>query len=84
MTRLHLRPFSFSEADYDTVAAIETQVWPGEPFSKEALQYEDQEWDRTYFHERVIAEYDGQPIAYFQVSETPWAYEPHKYFLKLN
>ncbi len=83
LANLRLRPFQSSDHDYDALIAIDTAAWPGEPASKEWKQHDDATWDKQYFFERLMVEHDGNPIAYAQASETPWAYEPHKYFVKI-
>ncbi|GAB4216567.1 MAG: GNAT family N-acetyltransferase [Roseiflexaceae bacterium] len=80
---LHIRPFVACDADYNTLAAINSQAWPGEPVSKQGLQHDDQTWDQRYLLERLIVEHKRGPIAYAQYSETPWAYQPDKYFVKI-
>jgi GNAT superfamily N-acetyltransferase len=85
MTQLdvRIRPFAATDADYDALVTIDTQAWPGEPVSKHAVQHEDHTWDPAYLFTRLIAEVEGQPVAYAQYSATPWAYEPDKYFIKI-
>jgi GNAT superfamily N-acetyltransferase len=82
-----VRPFAFTAADYAALVHIDTAAWPGEPVSSEGMQHDDAMWDPAYRHERCLVsltgEHDGQPVAYFQFSETPWAYEPDKYFIKI-
>jgi GNAT superfamily N-acetyltransferase len=80
---LALRPFRGTDEDYDALVRIDRVAWPDEPVSAESLRFDDEEWEDDQFHERVFAEVDGEPVAYAQYSETPWAYEPGKYFLKL-
>ncbi|MEM8533930.1 MAG: GNAT family N-acetyltransferase [Chloroflexota bacterium] len=80
---LHIRPFIPCTADYATLVAIDISAWSGEPVSQEVLQHDDQIWDQQYLRTRLIVEYQGQGIAYAQYSETPWAYQPNKYFLKI-
>jgi GNAT superfamily N-acetyltransferase len=80
---LRLRPFAFNDADYDAMVAIDQLAWPGEPLSPEALRHDDQSWEPHFFFERVLVERSSTPIAYAQASETPWSYQPNKYFLKI-
>jgi GNAT superfamily N-acetyltransferase len=78
-----LRPFDDTDDDYARLVAIDQQAWPGEPVSLEGLQFDDEEWDEAFFFKRVMVEVAGEVVAYAQYCETPWAYEPHKYFIKI-
>jgi GNAT superfamily N-acetyltransferase len=81
MNPITLQPFQ--SMDYDELIQLETRVWPGEPLSKEGLEYDDQTWDARYFYQRHWIEQDGRRIGIVQASQTPWAYEPDKYFIKI-
>jgi GNAT superfamily N-acetyltransferase len=78
-----VRGFASSDADYAHLVAIDQQAWPGEPVSLDGLKFDDEEWDDALFFERRMVDVAGQTIGYAQWSETPWAYEPDKYFVKI-
>lgn len=78
-----LRPFAYTDDDYTRLVSIEQLAWPGEPVSQEGVRFDDEAWDDALFFERLMVEAAGDVVAYAQYSETPWAYEPHKFFIKI-
>jgi GNAT superfamily N-acetyltransferase len=83
ISAFNLRQFDNSDTDYNALVMIEQHTWPGEPITKEGLQHDDSTWDSSFSMERWIIESENQPVGYLQWSETPWAYESGKYFIKI-
>lgn len=84
MNALRLREFDGTDRDYAAVIAVDQEVWPEEPVSEEGLRHDDTLWDAAHFFRRIMLELDSEIAGYAEYSETPWAYEPDKYFITIK
>jgi len=71
----------FTDQDYAALAEVHNLVW-GEQRTVEDIRAEDADFPSQSFRARSVVEVDGTAVAFGSASETPWAYAPHKYFIK--
>ena len=75
-----LRPFS--EDDLATVVTLSNEAYPEYGWTLEELRHVDADWRPTgYFQRRVIAEDDGIPVGYSDVSQSRGQFVPENYNL---
>ena len=76
---LTFRPFNFSDEDYVTVQRLHDTVWTDNPLNMEGYRRWDSIRPKERYWNRVIAEKDGQPVAYGGFSESHWVDIPNTY-----
>ena len=81
--RINIRPFDYSDQDYETAVELNNLVWPERYETAEEQKLWDQERPKEYLNERLLAEVDGRPVAEAGYGETFWSYEPGKYWLSI-
>src|SRR5262245_52560248 len=74
-----IRAFDNTDADYTAVAGIKALIWPDHRRTPEELRTFDNNWDKRYLLQRLIAEEDGNAVAIAQYNERAWSYVPGKY-----
>src|SRR5690606_12516062 len=82
--RINIRPFDYSDQDYETAVELNNLVWPERYETAEEQKLWDQERPKEYLNERLLAEVDGRPVAEAGYGETFWSYEPGKYWLSIT
>jgi ribosomal protein S18 acetylase RimI-like enzyme len=81
---LNIRPFEHTDEDYDTLTALSNAVWPDNPTTSDMWKHKDDTWDKKYFHQRVMIELEGRPVAYTVYCEPAWSYKPRKFSIHCN
>ncbi|MEM8861364.1 MAG: GNAT family N-acetyltransferase, partial [Chloroflexota bacterium] len=82
---LHFRPFEFTDSDYQTIFDIHLAIWPQSFNTLEGVKYSDEKaQDPKFDFERLVAEWDGQPVGYGSRSRTVFSEVPDQYFLFFN
>lgn len=76
---LTIRPFDFSQADYEAWVAISNTVWPESPITVGTLKQRIETRDPKYLYQLLMVELDGQIVGYGYYGETPWSHQPGKY-----
>ena len=81
---LSIRPFDWSDEDYEASVAISNAIWPDEPSSVEGSKYTDSILDRKFLFERLMVELDGRAVATAIYREPFWSYSPGKYDIQIR
>ena len=76
-----LREFDDSDRDYARLVEIHNAVWPEWAETAEGLKVDDSMREKKYFRKRYMWEEKGEVVAYASIGESPWSYEPGKYFV---
>jgi mycothiol synthase len=77
----HLRRFDDTDRDYGRLVEIHNVVWPEWSETVESIRAEDALRSRDFFRQRYVWEENGEIVAYASIGESPWSYEPGKYFV---
>ncbi len=80
---LNVRPFDWSDEDYEASVAIWNAVWPDEPSSVEGIRYTDSVLDKKFLFERLMVELDGEAVGTAVYREPFWSYAPGKYDIQV-
>ena len=79
-----IRPFNYSDADYQSLADISTAVWPDRPSVPQATKENDKRRDPKYYFQRLVVESDGEIIASAICGESDWTHVPGKFFTMIQ
>lgn len=80
---LSIRPFDYSDRDYEAAVALDRLVWPEEAYSAEELKFHDQNRVSGYLCERMMVEEDGRLVAFGTIAEPAGYFEPGKFWLAI-
>jgi mycothiol synthase len=80
---LNIRQFNATDADYNTIVAINTAIVSEKFRSAESWRYTDESRDQKYMYHRDMIEIGGQVIAYGDYGQTQWSFHPQKYFFNV-
>ncbi|MCK5597707.1 MAG: GNAT family N-acetyltransferase, partial [Candidatus Eisenbacteria sp.] len=58
-----IRPFNYSDADYQALVDISNAVWPDRPSVPQAAKENDKRRDPKYYFQRLVVESDGEIVA---------------------
>ena len=78
-----IRPFEATLAEYNAIAAIHNAAWQATGLSGENRQRHDAGRNANFFHQRLLAEIDGQIVAYAAFGEDAWNHTPGKYSIEI-
>lgn len=81
---LHIRPFDYSDHDYEAAVAVSNAVWPAHHDTVETWKFFDQQRQPEHLFVRVVAEDDGRIVALGDIGDSYWFYEPGKYALGIS
>jgi hypothetical protein len=78
-----IRPFNYSEADYEALEAVEKLVF--DEFARPAQQWRhfDEIRNSELVYQRDVIEADGVVVAIGDYGHWPWAYHPRKFRMLL-
>ncbi|MBN1965664.1 MAG: GNAT family N-acetyltransferase [Anaerolineae bacterium] len=76
---LSLRPFDYSDADYEIALAINAAVFNEPPDPLAVWRHDDETHDQTYAFYRDLVLRDGAVIAYVETYQNQYAFHPQKY-----
>ncbi len=79
-----IRPFNYSDADYQALADISNAVWPDRPSVPQATKENDKRRDPKYYLQRLVVESDGEMIASVIYGESEWTHVPGKFFIGMQ
>ena len=79
-----IRPFNYSDADYQSLADISNAVWPDRPSVPQATKEHDKRRDPKYYFQRLVVESDGEIIASAICGESDWTHVPGKFFTMIQ
>ncbi len=79
-----IRPFDYSDADYQALSDISNAVWPDRPSVPQGTKENDTRRDPKYYLQRLVAESDGSVIASALYGESEWAHVPGKFFISVQ
>lgn len=79
----HIRPFTFTLAEYNAIAAIHNAAWQATGPSGENRQRHDAGRNPGFLFQRLLAEVDGQIVAHAAYGEDAWNHTPGKYFIEI-
>jgi ribosomal protein S18 acetylase RimI-like enzyme len=79
---MNIRPFDFSETDYEAVVNIHNTSFPENTSSLEAWKQSDASRDPKYFYQRLVAEEEnGAIVGTVSMEEPHWTYKVGKFFI---
>jgi mycothiol synthase len=81
---LTIRPFEFTDADYEAAAAVERAAWPDHPDTVEEWKHRDQTRDPQYLFRRYVVEVGGGMVASAIYCVPWWSVTPGKYFVNMT
>ncbi len=79
-----IRPFNYSDDDYQALADISNAVWPDRPSVPQATKEHDKRRDPNYFFQRLVVESDGGIIASAIYGESEWTHVPGKFSISMQ
>ena len=79
-----IRPFNWSDEDYQTLIDINNAIFPDELDLPELLKHRDNARDQNYMLERVVAEVAGRPAGTASFGESMWTPIPGKFWLYIQ
>lgn len=80
MGNFKMRPFNFSDKDYQDAVNVWNAVWPDEKTKVENMKHSD-EGKEGKFWRRVMCEQNGQVVGFGYYSKTWWSKRKGQYFL---
>jgi GNAT superfamily N-acetyltransferase len=78
-----IRPFAYTDADYEAAVRIVSAVYPDQPESVQEWQHGDQTRDPQFLFARYLVELDGRIVATGIYCQPWWSHKPGKYFVNL-
>jgi GNAT superfamily N-acetyltransferase len=78
---LSIRPFDWSDEDYQSLIDINNAIFPDELDLPELLKHRDNARDQNYMLDRVVAEMDGRPVGTASFGQSMWTPMPGKFWL---
>ncbi len=87
---MHIRPFSFDDADYRAIVDIANAIEPDNPSSVTAWKHFDSNRQKQHVFRRFVAERPaarekpGEVVAVATYGHTHWSYAPDKYFVNVQ
>ncbi len=76
-----IREFQPTDTEYEAIARLDSVVWPDYATTAEEFRYEDEHHDEKYLSQSVVAELNGEIVAFGWYEETYWSYQPGKYMI---
>ena len=76
----------FEPTDYPRMVEISNLLYPPHRWTEDEARYEDDHFDKKYFHRRWVAEdpKEGEVVAIAELSHMPWSFHPHKFWMDLD
>ncbi|MFW6063672.1 MAG: GNAT family N-acetyltransferase [Chloroflexota bacterium] len=81
---LNIRPFAYTDADYEALVAVCNAIEPERPSSVPAYRHWDDNRESQYHFRRYLAELDGQVVGFAATGHAAWSHQPHKYFVNVQ
>ncbi|MFH1865174.1 MAG: GNAT family N-acetyltransferase [Candidatus Eisenbacteria bacterium] len=79
-----IRPFNFSDTDYQALSDVSNAVWPDRPSVPQATRENDKRRDPKYYFQRLVVESGGEIIASAIYGESDWTHVPGKFFISMQ
>ena len=79
-----IRPFEYTDADYEAFAAMERAIWPGYPDTVEEWRHRDGTRDTGVLFCRYLVEVDGTVVGSGLCCDTWWSKMPGKYYVSCD
>ena len=76
-----IRPFNWSDENYQALIDINNAIFPDELDLPELLKHRDEARDQSYMLERVVAEVDGRVVGTASFGESMWTPIPGKFWI---
>ncbi|HSM55533.1 MAG TPA: GNAT family N-acetyltransferase [Candidatus Sulfomarinibacteraceae bacterium] len=81
---LNIRPFDYTDADYEALVAVCNAIEPERPSSVPAYRHWDNNRESQYHFRRYLAELNGQVVATAATGHAAWSHQPHKFFVNVQ
>ena len=75
----HIRPFDFSDRDYQSVVAIDNAVFPDYRQTVTERRFEDENQDPKIRWARFVVEVEGEPVGFGSYGQSIDMYHPRKF-----
>jgi GNAT superfamily N-acetyltransferase len=79
--KLAIREFQPTDEEYQAIAKLDGVVWPDYATTAAEFRFEDETQDPKYISQSVVAESNGEIVAFGWYEETYWSYQPGKYMI---
>lgn len=79
---LNIRPFDFSDADYEAAVAIHNACTPDHLHTTALWKSGDDTREKKYTHGRIMAMVDGGVVGVGVYGHSMWTFEPGQYFVR--
>jgi GNAT superfamily N-acetyltransferase len=76
-----IEPFSYTQTDYEIIAAIYSDVWPRYPKTAAVFRHEDEQRNPDYYWRRCLVKENGRIVGFGIYCEPWWARRPGKFHL---
>lgn len=81
---MKIRPFDYSDKDYQSYCDLGNAIWPDRPRVPEALRENDKRRDPKYYFKRLVVERAGEIVAGAGCGESDWTHVPGKFSIHLQ
>jgi GNAT superfamily N-acetyltransferase len=81
---VHVRPFAYTDADYEGTVAIDNAILPDHPASVEDRRYQDKARDPDRLFVPMVAHTDDQIVAHAIYMKPPWLAGDDKVFIDVR
>lgn len=82
---MNIRLFDYnSDDDYQQVVELHNAIWPDEMETVIQWKHWDSRQDPKCKRQRYVLELDSRPVAFGGYSQSPWSYDPAKFYVGVN
>ena len=79
-----IRPFNYSDTDYQAICDVSNAVWPDRPSVPQGTKENDKRRDPKYYFQRLVVEKDEGIVASAIYGESDWTHVPGKFFVRMQ
>ncbi len=79
-----IRPFNYSDEDYQALCDVSNAVWPDRPSVPQATKEHDKRRDPKYYFQRLVVERGGEIVASANYGESDWTHVPGKFSINIH
>ena len=79
-----IRPFNYSDADYQALVEVSNAIWPDRPSVPEGTKEHDKRRDPKYYFQRLVVESGGKMVASANYGESDWTHVPGKFHINIH
>jgi len=76
---LQIRRFEPSDTEYEEIRRVHDLEWPEHPTTVENLKWGDENWNKKFLRQRIVAELDAKMIVEGVYYQPIWSFKPGKF-----